>query len=52
MEELSIYTGCLNSNRIVWGWRVWVGLGWLSVEHHSEPTRFKEPNKWAVAGKL
>lgn len=27
MEGLIIYTGCLNNNQIVWGWRV--GVGWV-----------------------
>lgn len=51
MEGLIIYTGCLNSNQIVWGWHVWVRVGLPSVEHHSEHTCLKEPNKW-TEGKL
>ena len=27
MEGLIIYTGCLNSNQIVWGWLVRLGRG-------------------------
>lgn len=39
MEGLIIYTGCLNSNQIVWGWRVWVGAGLPSEDRHLEPRK-------------
>lgn len=48
MEGLIIYTGCLNSNQIVWGWHVWVGAGLPTADGHSEPTRLKEPGKRAA----